>query len=110
MDKQHQWILLDSYHTKYHYVLSPMQSFTPLPSEQQRLGIHNDTENESGVGGHFPKSPRGCGGAAEEAAGGSWMWLWWPAELAASGNARLGSLERLPVVRLSSTGPWGAVG
>lgn len=75
MDKQHQGILVDSYHTKY-YVLSPVEPFMRLPSEQQRLGVHGATENEWGMAGHVPKPLPGCGGAPEEAAGGSWMWLW----------------------------------
>lgn len=63
------------YHTKY-YVLSPMEAFMRLPSEQQRLGVHGATENEWGMAGHVPKPLPGCGEVPEEAAGGSWMRLW----------------------------------
>lgn len=99
LGQRDKWHLVDSYHTKYHDVLSPVEPFTPLPSKQQRLGVHSTIGNEWATAVHFPKPPQGCGVAPEEAAGGSWMLLWWPAELATSSGMQLGLLGRLPVVR-----------
>lgn len=49
-----------------------MQPFTPLPSEQQRLGVPGATENKWGMTGHFPEPPQGCGRADAGSRGCLW--------------------------------------
>lgn len=56
-DKQHQGIPVDSYHTSYRYVLSPLQPFT---------------ENERGMPGRLPEPPQGYGRADAGSSGCLW--------------------------------------